>query len=202
MSAEIYHPTACELVCRERRLLVFWIVYHAVIWIAIALGAFFAVQYMTMPDRVLVLGRDRNIYLGNSAPVESQIVIEDIALRAAYALLSRRYDSRDDRLLEMVCTKRGLGRARNYLDSTRELFERRTLMQEIEHCSVEYVSSGGGYFALVKGILNLSGIYFGYPHIQKRDFALLMRLERSASDFELPFRVEGLKLYEEEHQDE
>ena len=95
-----------------------------------------------------------------------------------------------------------LGRARNYLDSTRELFERRMLMQEIEHCSVEYVSSGGGYFALVKGILNLSGIYFGYPHIQKRDFALLMRLERSASDFELPFRVEGLKLYEEEHQDE
>ena len=29
-----------------------------------------------------------------------------------------------------------------------------------------------------------------------------MRLERSASDFGLPFRVEGLKLYEEEHLNE
>ena len=54
----------------------------------------------------------------------------------------------------------------------------------------------------MKGTVRLTGIYFGYPYSQKRDFALLMRLERSKDDFELPFKVAGMKLYEEEHRDE
>lgn len=193
---------AYDLVCRERRHLVLWVIYHSLVCIAIILGMFFAVQYMVMPDRVLILGRDHNIYLGNSAPVESAIVIEDISLRTAYALLSRRHDYQDDRQLQMVCTKRGIGQAKGYLNDTQELFERRMLFQEIEECSVDYSCKDGQYFALVKGITRLTGVYFGYPYTQKRDFALMMRLERSGDDFDLPFKVAGMKLFEEEHQDE
>ena len=71
---------------------------------------------------------------------------------------------------------------RNEIDSIdrqmTELFEKRMQFQEIENCSVEYSANDGKYFSLVKGTARLTGIYFGYPHIQKRDFALLMRLER------------------------
>ena len=193
---------AYELVCRERRIFVFWIIYHSIVCTAVVIGAFFAIQYMVMPDRVLILGRDRNLYVGNSAPVESKVVLEDISLRTAYALLSRRYDIQDDRQLKMVCTPRGLSQAKAYLNDTQELFEKRMQFQEIENCSVEYSANDGKYFSLVKGTVRLMGIYFGYPYSQKRDFALLMRLERSKDDFELPFKVAGMKLYEEEHIDE
>ena len=128
--------------------------------------------------------------------------MEDISLRTAYALLSRRYDIQDDRQLKMVCTPRGLSQAKAYLNDTQELFEKRMQFQEIENCSVEYSANDGKYFSLVKGTARLTGIYFGYPYSQKRDFALLMRLERSKDDFELPFKVAGMKLYEEEHRDE
>jgi hypothetical protein len=157
---------------------------------------------MLMPDRVLVLGRDRNIYIGNSAPIESGLVLEDIALRAAYTVLSRRYDYQNDRPLEMVFTKRGQGQANSYLNSTQELFKERQLFQEIDSCEVQYSKKDGQYFALVKGILRRNGVYFGHPYTQLRDFALIMRLEHSSNNYELPFKVAGMKFYEEETENE
>jgi len=179
-----------------------WIIYHITVFFAIAIGAFFAYRYMLMPDRVLVLGRDRNIYIGNSAPIESGLVLEDIALRAAYTVLSRRYDYQNDRPLEMVFTKRGQGQANSYLNSTQELFKERQLFQEIDSCEVQYSKKDGQYFALVKGILRRNGVYFGHPYTQLRDFALIMRLEHSSNNYELPFKVAGMKFYEEETENE
>jgi len=194
--------TVYELVGYQRNLIALWVIYHIVVLLAVGIGAYFAYRYMLMPDRVLVLGRDRNIYIGNSAPVESGTVLEDIALRAAYTVLSRRYDYQNDRPLEMVFTKRGQGQAKSYLSSTQELFKERQLFQEIDSCEVQYSKKDGQYFALVKGILKRNGVYFGHPYTQMRDFALIMRLEHSQSNYELPFKVAGMKYYEEETENE
>lgn len=194
--------TVYDLVEHQRNSVFLWVIYHIVVLLAIGIGALFAYRYMLMPDRVLVLGRDRNIYIGNSAPVESGLVLEDVALRAAYAVLARRYDDRNERALEMVFTKRGRGQAKSYLSSTHEMFKERRLFQEIDSCEVQYSKKGGQYFALVKGVLRRNGVYFGHPYTQMRDFALMMRLERSANDNELPFKVAGMKFYEEEAENE
>ncbi len=194
--------TVYDLVNRERNLISLWLIYHLMVFITIGMNVFFAYKYMLMPDRVLVLGRDRNIYIGNSAPVESGLVLEDVALRAAYAVLARRYDDRNERALEMVFTKRGRGQAKSYLSSTHEMFKERRLFQEIDSCEVQYSWNDGQYFALVKGVLRRNGMYFGHSYTQMRDFALMMRLERSANDNELPFKVAGMKFYEEEAENE
>ncbi|UKI34452.1 MAG: hypothetical protein L6W00_14415 [Lentisphaeria bacterium] len=75
---------------------------HLVCIVALLVGLLFGYLYMKMPDRVIVLARDNTIYLGNSASLDSGRVIEDIALRATYALLSRRYDVRPDRAISFV----------------------------------------------------------------------------------------------------
>ncbi len=195
-------PSVYKLVGYQRNLIALWLIYHIVVLLAVCIGAYFAYRYMLMPDRVLVLGRDRNIYIGNSAPVESGLVLEDIALRAAYTVLSRRYDYQNDRTLEMIFTKRGQGQAKSYLSGTQELFKERQLFQEIDSCEVQYSKKDGQYFALVKGVLRRNGVYFGHPYTQMRDFALIMRLERSQSNYELPFKVAGMKYFEEETENE
>ena len=187
-----------ELVRHERKVLGFWIALHLVCIVFLLAGMFFAHHYMTMPDRVIVLARDHTVYLGNSAPVESRRVIEDVALRATYALLSRRYDVRNERALAFAFTKRGQGQARGYLNDTQEMFENRKVHQEIESATVDFAIVNGQYHALVKGVLLRSGIYFGHPYLHKRDFALAMRFERSKSDTELPFKVAGMRYWEEE----
>ena len=187
-----------ELVRHERKVLCFWIALHLVCIVFLLAGLFFAHQYMTMPDRVIVLARDHTVYLGNSAPVESRRVIEDVALRATYALLSRRYDVRNERALAFAFTKRGQGQARGSLNDTQEMFENRKVHQEIESATVDFAIVNGQYHALVKGVLLRNGIYFGHPYLHKRDFALVMRLERSKSDTELPFKVAGMRYWEEE----
>ncbi len=194
--------TVYDLVEYQRNLVFLWVIYHIVVLLAIGIGALFAYRYMLMPDRVLVLGRDRNIYIGNSASVESAVVIEDIAMRAAYTVLSRRYDYQNMRPLEMIFTKRGQSQAKSYLSSTEEMFKERQLFQEIDSCEVQYSKKDGQYFALVKGVLKRNGVYFGHPYTQMRDFALIMRLERVENNNELPFKVGGMKYFEEETEDE
>ncbi len=194
--------TIYDLVNHQRNLISLWLIYHIVVFITIVIGAFFAYKYMSMPDRVLILGRDRNIYIGNSASVESGLVLEDIAMRAAYAVLSRRYDYQNMRPLEMIFTKRGQSQAKSYLSSTQEMFKERQLFQEIDSCEVQYSQKDGQYFALVKGTLKRNGMYFGHPYAQMRDFALMMRLERTENNYELPFKVAGMKYYEEETENE
>ena len=190
-----------ELVSHERKVMCFWIAIHLFCLVALLVGMFFAYQYMTMPDRVIVLARDHSVYLGNSAPVESRRVIEDVALRATYALLSRRYDVRGERAIAFVFTKRGQSQAKGYLNDTQEMFDDRKVFQEVTSAKVEIAVVNGRYHALVKGVLLRNGIYFGHAYLHKRDFALMMRLERSASDRELPFKVAGMRYWEEE-QDE
>ncbi len=187
-----------ELVRRERRIMSGWIIFHLFCVTFLLTGLFFVQQYMTMPDRVIVLARDSSIYLGNSAPVESGRVIEDVALRATYALLSRRYDVRNEQALAFVFTKRGQGQAKGYLNDTQEMFEKRRVYQEIESAKVEFALVKGQYYALVKGVLLRSGVYFGHSYLHRRDFALMMRLERSNTDTELPFKVAGMRYWEEE----
>jgi hypothetical protein len=189
-----------ELVRRERRIMSIWIVFHLLCVTFLLTGLFFVHQYMTMPDRVIVLARDSSVYLGNSAPVESGRVIEDIALRATYALLSRRYDVTNERMLSFVFTKRGRGQAKGYLNDTQEMFEKRRVYQEIESAEVDFGLVNGQYHALVKGVLIRSGVYFGHSYLNRRDFALMMRLERSNTDTELPFKVAGMRYWEEEQE--
>lgn len=191
-----------ELVRHERRVMCFWIALHLICIVFLLIGLFFAHQYMTMPDHVIVLARDHTVYLGNSAPVESRPVFEDVALRATYALLSRRYDFRNERAIAFAFTKRGQGQAKGYLNDTQEMFEARKVFQEVESAHVEFAVVNGQYHALVKGVLIRSGIYFGHPYHNKRDFALMMRLERSKSDTELPFKVAGMRYWEEEQNEE
>lgn len=187
-----------ELARRERRIMSNWIVFHLLCVTFLLIGLFFVRQYMTMPDRVIVLARDSSVYLGNSAPVESGRVIEDVALRAAYALLSRRYDVTNERTLAFVFTKRGQGQAKGYLNDTQEMFEKRRVYQEIESVKVDSGLVNGQYHALVKGVLVRSGVYFGHAYLNRRDFALMMRLERSSTGTELPFKVAGMRYWEEE----
>ena len=191
-----------ELVRHERRVMCFWIALHLICIVFLLIGLFFAHQYMTMPDHVIVLARDHTVYLGNSSPVESRPVFEDVALRATYALLSCRYDFRNERAIAFAFTKRGQGQAKGYLNDTQEMFEARRVFQEVESAHVEFAVVNGQYHALVKGVLNRSGIYFGHPYLNKRDFALMMRLERSKSDTELPFKVAGMRYWEEEQDEE
>ena len=191
-----------ELVRHERRIMCAWIGLHVCCIAALLVGLFFAWLYMTMPDRVIVFARDHTVYLGNSAPVESCRVLEDVALRAAYALLSRRYDVRNERTISFAFTKRGQGQAKGYLNDTQDTFEERRIFQEIESATVEIAVVQGQYHALVKGVLAKSGVYFGHPYLHNRDFALMMRLERSKSDHELPFKVAGMRYWEEEAEDE
>lgn len=193
---------AYDLVCRERRFLILWSVFHLLCLTALLIGVAFGNLYMRMPDRVIVLGRDWNVYIGNSAPVESPSVLRDIALRATYGLLFRQYDQSDDLTLAMVFNRRGLRQAKSYLSDTQDFFNERQLVQEIGDYTVETQIRDGKYYALVKGVLLRRGIYFNYPYSQKRDFALMMRMEKSDSDTKLPFQVAGMRLYEEEHVDE
>lgn len=102
----------------------------------------------------------------------------------------------------MVFNRRGLRQARSYLSDTQDFFYERKLYQEIGDYSVETQNRNGKFYALVKGVLVRNGIYFNYPYSQKRDFALMMRMEKSDSDTKLPFQVAGMRLYEEEHVDE
>ena len=117
-------------------------------------------------------------------------------------LLVRQYDRSDERMLGMTFNRRGLRQARSYISDTQDFFNERKLFQEIGEYSVETQIRDGKYYALVKGVLVRKGIYFNYPYSQKRDFALMMRLEKSDSDTLLPFQVAGMRLYEEEHIDE
>ena len=190
-----------EIVRQERRVLCFWSVLHLVCIVFLSAGVFFFHQYMTMPDRVIVLAREHTVYLGNSAPLESGRVLDDVALRATYALLSRRYDLRNDRAIAFAFTQRGQGQAKGYLNDTQEMFEKRKIFQEIESVSVESAILRGQHHALVKGVLVRRGIYFGHPYLSRREFALMMRLERSSSDRELPFKVAGMRYWEEEQHD-
>ncbi|MDD5599883.1 MAG: hypothetical protein PHV82_18210 [Victivallaceae bacterium] len=193
-------PDMYELVWRERRIMSVWLAFHLLCVTFLLIGLFFVYQYMTMPDHVIVLARDSSVYLGNSASVESGRVIKDIALRAAYALLSRRYDVGNERMLEFVFTKRGRGQAKGYLNDTQEMFETRFVYQEIESSKVDFSLVNGQYHALVKGVLVRSGVYFGHSYVNRRDFALMMRLERSGNDIELPFKVAGMRYWEEEQE--
>ena len=174
------------------------IVLHIVCIAALTAGVAFGCLYMKMPDRVIVVARDHSVYLGNSSPLESDRVLHDAAFRAAYALLSRRYDVQDTRTIDFVFTKRGQGQAKGYLSDTQETFEKQMILQEIESAEVESAMLGGKPHALVKGVLVKQGVYFGHPYRQKRDFALMMRLEKSKSDLELPYKVAGMRFYEEE----
>lgn len=128
-------------------------------------------------------------------------MIEDAALRAVYALLSRRSDIRNEKAIFFAFTRRGQAQAKAYLNETQEMFEKRKIFQEVESASVETAVLNGQPHALVKGILNRRGIYFGHPYRHRRDFALMMRLERGKSDRELPFKVAGMRYWEEEQND-
>lgn len=190
-----------ELVLRERKFFCFWIILHLVCMVSLLVGLLFGYLYMKMPDRVIVLARDHTVYLGNSAPLDAGRVIEDVALRATYALLSRRYDVEDNRAISFTFTKRGQGQAKGYLNDTAEMFKKRQIFQEIESVSVESVILNGQRHALVKGTLSRRGIYFGHPYHNKLDFALMMRFEKSESDKDLPYKVAGMKYWEEENHD-
>lgn len=178
------------------------IVLHILCVFALITGLAFACLYMKMPDRVIVMARDHSVYLGNSSPLESARVLHNAALRAADAVLSRRYDVDNGRTINFAFTKRGQGQAKSYLNDTQETFEERQIFQTIESASVETAVLGGHQHALVKGILVRQGVYFGHPYRQKRDFALMMRLEKSQSDLELPYKVAGMRFYEEERTDD
>lgn len=194
-------PDMYELVRQERNMFCRWLVLHLACVAALLLGLFFACLYMQMPDRVIILARDHTVYLGNSAPLDSPRVIEDAALRAVYALLSRRCDIRNEKAISFAFTRRGQAQAKAYLNETQEMFEKRKIFQEVESASVETAILNGQPHALVKGILNRRGIYFGHPYRHRRDFALMMRLERGKSDRELPFKVAGMRYWEEEQND-
>ncbi len=191
-----------ELVLQERRFFCFWIILHLVCMVSLLVGLLFGYLYMMMPDRVIVLARDNTVYLGNSAPLDAGRVIEDVALRATYALLSRRYDVEDNRAISFAFTKRGQGQAKGYLNDTAEMFKKRQIFQEIESVSVESAMLNGQRHALVKGTLSRRGVYFGHPYHNKLDFALMMRFEKSESDKELPYKVAGMKYWEEESTNE
>ena len=188
------------IVLLERKIFCGLIILHIVCVTALLTGMLFAYLYMKMPDRVIVMARDNSIYLGNSAPLESRRVIEDAAMRATFALLSRRYDIQNEKAINFAFTKRGQGQAKGYLNDTQETFEKRKIFQEVETATVETAILQGQHHALVKGTLLKRGIYFGHPYQQKRDFALMMRLEKSESDTELPYKVAGMRYYEEEQE--
>lgn len=187
-----------ELVRHERRFMSILCILHLLCSAALFFGFFFTYFYMTMPDRVIVLGRDSTVYLGNSAKVESPCVLKDTAFRAASSILIRRYDFRNDREIDFIFTKRGQGQAKGYLNDTQETFEERRIFQNIESAEIDTARINGQYHALVKGILVRRGIYFGHPYEHKRDFALMMRFERSKTDKELPYKVAGMRYWEEE----
>ena len=151
-------PDMYELVRQERNMFCRWLVLHLACVAALLLGLFFACLYMQMPDRVIILARDHTVYLGNSAPLDSPRVIEDAALRAVYALLSRRCDIRNEKAIFFAFTRRGQAQAKAYLNETQEMFEKRKIFQEVESASVETAVLNGQPHALVKGILNRRGI--------------------------------------------
>ena len=190
-----------QLVLDERKFFCFWIFLHLVCIVALLVGLLFGYLYMKMPDRVIVLARDNTIYLGNSASLDSGRVIEDIALRATYALLSRRYDVRPDRAISFVFTKRGQGQAKGFLNDTQEMFEKRQIFQEIESAEVESAILNGHHHALVKGVFHRRRFYFSHPYWNKLEFALMMRLEKGESDRDLPYKVAGMRYWEEEFND-
>lgn len=188
-------------VCLERRQLAGWYGWHSAVMTLGVLSLFFSVEFMRMSDRVWVFGQDDTLYLGISAPVDSDRVLRDVALRAVFALLQRRYDYTNDRALQFIFDKRGYGQARSHLDSYTEIFQERELRQEVTIQTVEYQPEGSGWIVLIQGILDRNGRYFGLPYHQRRDFALMLRLLRSETEFELPFRVNGMRYFEQEATD-
>ena len=202
MNPETRQTEMYQIVQKDRKTFGRLIVLHILCIFALIAGLAFACLYMKMPDRVIVMARDHSVYLGNSSPLESPRVLHNAALRAADALLSRRYDTENGRAVNFAFTKRGQGQAKGYLNDTQETFEERQIFQTIESASVETAMLGGYPHALVKGILVRQGVYFGHPYRQKRDFALMMRLEKSKSDLELPYKVAGMRFYEEERTDD
>ena len=134
-----------ELVLQERRFFCFWIILHLVCMVSLLVGLLFGYLYMKMPDRVIVLARDNTVYLGNSAPLDAGRVIEDVALRATYALLSRRYDVEDNRAISFTFTKRGQGQAADRLHGIKLGGMRKNDGQHtgtLEH--VEHADGAGG----------------------------------------------------------
>ena len=67
-----------------------------------------------------------------------------MVLRAAYALLSRRYDIRNERAISFAFTKRGQGQAKGYLNDTQEMFEARNVFQDVESVNVEFAIVNDG----------------------------------------------------------
>lgn len=199
---EVQQNDMYQIVQKDRKTFGRLIVLHILCVFSLIAGLSFACLYMKMPDRVIVMARDHSVYLGNSSPLDSERVLHNAALRAADALLCRRYDVENDRAVNFVFTRRGQGQAKSYLNDTQEMFEERQIFQAIETASVETAVLGGRQHALVKGILVRQGVYFGHPYRQKRDFALMMRMEKSQSDLELPYKVAGMRFYEEERTDE
>ena len=129
MNGEPRQTDMYRIVQKNRKTFSRLILLHILCIFFLASGLAFACLYMKMPDRVIVVSRDQSIYLGNSAPLESERVLHNAALRAADALLSRRYDVPNDRAVDFAFTRRGQGQAKNYLNDTHETFEERKIFQ-------------------------------------------------------------------------
>lgn len=152
---------------------------------------------MKMPDRVILMGRAKNIFIGNSESLISKRVLYLIAQQAALALLEREYDYSNKKHLKMFFSKKAMSVVENYLGREKEFFTDRKITQHLEIERVSHLKESSSSFkVLIQGFVFRDGVYFGHKYKNKSEFALTMRLQKTSNVKRLPLEVINLKFQE------
>lgn len=185
-----FSPT--EQVGREQCRVIRWSLLHVTTVICLIAGICYGLEYMQMPDRVIIADDAGNLYRGSSKNVLCNETAEDIARRCTEAFLDRSFEHDHRQLCEALFGRSAQKSLRDIISAGREEFTEQKIRQVPVIERVELIplrSAPGECLAYVSGTLYRSGVYLSIPYAQKLEFSLGLRLVRSPEERTFPLRV-------------
>lgn len=191
---------AYEYVTHQRRRILFWGCWHVLVLTAFFVGLYYAYEYMGLPDRVIVVDKERNMGTAVSGPILCREVARDVAQRATHAFLNRSYEYTNEAACKAIFGKSAYEAVEAKIDESRRLFEERKIVQAVSIGKVEVkaASESDQCIVFVRGVLTRTGIYMDIPYFQRLKFTLGMRLMRSPDVEKYPLRVLRMQYKDEE----